>query len=178
MKDKTPEPKSLKELTDQTMAEKVATLIAGGMSQAEVCRQLGRSASWLYRLMDKYPEIVRSVHDDVRKRAVLMRHKTLSRLEQIRDQDDNLNAAVKAAESIDARAGISFDRHEAGVTVNIFGEQVSVGAGGLSGSDLRALAEELGGKLGLDKKVIDAEFSLNPEREAKQAEAQNEKRDS
>ena len=164
-----PEPTSLKEMQDQTMAEKVAALLAVGISQAEIQRQLGMSPNKLYRLMDKHPEIVRKVHDDVKKRATLMRHKTLSRLEEIRDQDDNLNAAVKAADAIDKRAGINFQEHESGVTVQIFGESVKVGD--TRGSDLREIAREMAARLGPEyERIIEAEFSLDSAREGKVGE--------
>jgi transposase-like protein len=148
------------------VAEKVAALLAEGVTQAEICRTIGMASNTLYRLMDDHPEIMKKIHQDVRHRATLSRHRVLTRLEEILEQDENPFAALRAGEAIDKRAGMTFEQAESGVTVQIFGESVKVGDYGAG--DLRALAMEMAGRLGPDfEKVIDAEFSLQSSREGK-----------
>ena len=158
---KLPEPTSLKDLQDQTLATKLGELLASGMSQAEICRQLDWSPKKLYRLCDQYPEIIRGIHADVQKKAALKGHRVIERFGEILDQSDNLNAAVKAGQALREAAGWTLKKHESGVTVNIFGENVNVNT--LTGRQMEDLALAMAKDLGPEtEKVINAEFAVRP----------------
>jgi transposase-like protein len=142
------------------VAQKVAQKLAEGVTQAEICRETGMAPNTLYRLMDDHPEVMKKIHDDVRKRATLSRHRVLTRLEDVLEQNEDLSAVLRAGKMIDERAGMTFEQADRGVSIQIFGQNVNVQD--LQGSDFEELARKLGAKLGPDgERVVDAEFSVN-----------------
>mgnify|MGYP001606546284 CR=1 FL=1 len=105
------------------------TLIANGMTQSEVAKELMVSRRTIYGWLQAYPELHQAIHDAVRAAATAERPANLTWLIRIRDAGNTGNRdRMDAIEKIDARAG-AITKQEAGLktVVLIAGNEFNFG---------------------------------------------------